>query len=97
MFFEPWMFAAMEDEGIMDTRTGRINRVAKFLARQNLNYIGNDEFIWACNACGIDPLLFRSGRYREDRTEDPLFALKEYHYEGYGTDYPAGTRPGGIL
>ena len=58
MFFEPWMFAAMEDEGIMDTRNGRINKIAKFLARQNLNYIGNDEFIWACNACGIDPYYF---------------------------------------
>ena len=41
MQFEPWMFAAMEDEGIMDTRTGRINKVAKFLAKQDLNYIGN--------------------------------------------------------
>ena len=58
MFFEPWMFVAMEDEGIMDTRTGRINKIAKFLARQNLNYIGNDEFIWACKACGIDPYYF---------------------------------------
>lgn len=58
MYFEPWMFVAMEDEGIMDTRTGRINKVAKFLARQNLNYIGNDEFIWACNAGGIDPYYF---------------------------------------
>ena len=43
MYFEPWMFAAMEDEGIMDTRTGRINKIAKFLARQSLDYIGNAE------------------------------------------------------
>ena len=42
MHFEPWMFAAMEDEGIMDTRTGRINKVAKFLAKQDLNIIGNE-------------------------------------------------------
>ena len=56
--FEPWMFAAMEDEGIMDTRTGRINKVAKYLARQNLSYIGNGEFIQACHACGIDPYYF---------------------------------------
>ena len=41
MYFEPWMFAAMEDEGIMDTRTGRINKVAKFLARQKI-LIGRD-------------------------------------------------------
>lgn len=58
MHFEPWMFAAMEDEGIMDTRTGRINKVAKFLARQNLDNIGNAEFIQACHACGIDPYYF---------------------------------------
>lgn len=58
MAFEPWMFVAMEDEGIMDTRTGRINKIAKFLARQNLDYIGNVEFIQACHACGIDPYYF---------------------------------------
>ena len=55
VFFEPWMLAAMEDEGIIDTRTGRINKVAKFLAKQGLDYIGNEEFIDACHACGIDP------------------------------------------
>jgi len=58
MHFEPWMFAAMEDEGRMDTRTGRINKVARFLAKQNLEYIGNAEFIQACHACGIDPYYF---------------------------------------
>lgn len=58
MHFEPWMFAAMEDEGIIDTQTGRINKVAKFLARQNLDYIGNSEFIQACHSCGIDPYHF---------------------------------------
>ena len=58
MPFEPWMLAAMEDEGIMDTRTGRINKVARFLAKQNLDYIGNAEFIQACHACGTDPNSF---------------------------------------
>jgi hypothetical protein len=56
--FEPWMFAAMEDEGIMDTRTGRINRVAKFLVEQGLAYIGMDEFRQACYALGLDPAYF---------------------------------------
>ena len=58
MYFEPWMFAAMEDEGIMDTRTGRINKVAKFLANQDLDYIGNEEFISACNTCNVDLYSF---------------------------------------
>lgn len=52
--FEPWMFAAMEDEGIMDTRLGRINRVAKYLTEQNLDYIGMDEFRQACYALNLD-------------------------------------------
>jgi len=58
MFFEPWMLAAMEDEGMIDTRTGRINKVAKFLAKQGLDHIGNEAFIGACHACGIDPYYF---------------------------------------
>lgn len=58
MHFEPWMFAAMEDEGIMDTRTGRINRVAKFLAEQNLDSIGTEEFRDACYALNLDPYYF---------------------------------------
>ena len=56
--FEPWMFAAMEDEGIMDTRLGRINRVAKYLTEQNLEYIGMDEFRQACYALNLDPDYF---------------------------------------
>lgn len=58
MQFEPWMFAAMEEYGQMDTRTGRINKVARFLARENLEYIGNEEFIRACHACNVDPYGF---------------------------------------
>ena len=63
MYFEPWMFVAMEDEGIMDTRTGRINKVAKFLARQNLNYIGND----AMPAVLIPIISIRKISRRSDR------------------------------
>ena len=44
MPFEPWMFMAMEYEGILETRTGRINRVARFLAEQKLEQIGMEEF-----------------------------------------------------
>ena len=28
--FEPWMLAAMEEAGIMDTKEGQINRVADY-------------------------------------------------------------------
>lgn len=58
MPFEPWMFVAMEDEGILDTRTGRINRVARFLVEQELEQIGMEEFRQACYALNIDPGYF---------------------------------------
>lgn len=55
MHYEPWMLAAMEEYGYMDTRTGRINRVARYLASQPEEYVGNEEFLRACNACGVSP------------------------------------------
>lgn len=58
MAYEAWMLAAMEEYGHMDTRTGRINKVARFLVQQNLSYIGNEEFVQACYACNIDPNYF---------------------------------------
>lgn len=58
MPFEPWMFVAMEDEGILDTRTGRINRVARFLVEQELEQIGMEEFRQACDTLNIDPGYF---------------------------------------
>ena len=58
MPFEPWMFVAMEDEGILDTRTGRINRVARFLVEQELEQIGMEEFRQACDTLHIDPGYF---------------------------------------
>ena len=58
MPFEPWMFMAMEYEGILETRTGRINRVARFLAEQKLEQIGMEEFRQACETLNIDPDYF---------------------------------------
>ncbi len=56
--YEPWMFVAMEEYGIMDTRTGRCNRVARYLAENGPSYIGNREFVDACRACNVDPYSF---------------------------------------
>lgn len=59
---ELWMLAAMEDHGYTDTKQGEINRIARYLAAQSEEIIGNDEFIRACRACGVD-----AGSYdRED-------------------------------
>lgn len=55
MSFEPWMLAAMEDEGYMDTSHGLNMRVAKYLAKNGSDNIGNDEFRSACISCGVDP------------------------------------------
>ena len=58
MFFEPWMLAAMEDEGYMNTSTGCINRVAKHLAKSPNDTIDTAEFRSACYACNVDPDSF---------------------------------------
>lgn len=55
MAFEPWMLAAMEDEGYMDTSHGLNMRVAKHLAKNGSSDIGEDEFRDACLSCGVDP------------------------------------------
>lgn len=55
MAFEPWMLAAMEDEGYMDTSHGLNMRVAKYLAKNGSSDIGEDEFRDACLSCGVDP------------------------------------------
>ena len=49
--FKPWMLAAMEDEGYMDTSDGLINRVAKYLAKSSNDTIDTAEFRSACIAC----------------------------------------------
>ena len=58
MPFEPWMFVAMEDEGILETCTGRINRVTRFLAEQKLEQIGMEEVRQACETLNMDPDYF---------------------------------------
>ena len=58
MGFQPWMLAAMEDEGYMNTSTGCINRVAKYLANSPNDTIHTDEFRSACYACNVDPDSF---------------------------------------
>ncbi|MCQ2515459.1 MAG: hypothetical protein MJ094_01185 [Saccharofermentans sp.] len=55
MSFEPWMLAAMEDNGYMNTEYGLNMRVAKYLVENGSDDIGNDEFRDACEACGVDP------------------------------------------
>lgn len=55
MMFEPWMLAAMEDEGYMDTGHGLNMRVAKYLAKNGSDEIDTDEFRDACISCGVDP------------------------------------------
>lgn len=56
--FEPWMLAAMESEGIMDTKEGHINRVAKYLAANYRGDIDYKTFCDACNACRVSPNSF---------------------------------------
>lgn len=56
--FEPWMLAAMEDEGYTDTSDGLINRVAKSLAASPNDTIETDEFRAACFNSGVDPDSF---------------------------------------
>lgn len=56
--FKPWMLAAMEDEGYMDTSDGLINRVAKYLAKSPNDTIDTAEFRRTCIACNVDPDSF---------------------------------------
>lgn len=56
--FKPWVLAAMEDEGYMDTSDGLINRVAKYLAKSPNDTIDTAEFRRACIACNVDPDSF---------------------------------------
>ena len=56
--FKPWMLAAMEDEGYMDTSDGLVNRVAKHLANSPNDTIDTEEFRSACISCNVDPDSF---------------------------------------
>lgn len=59
MPFEPWMFAAMEEEGFMDTTEGQINRVAKYLSDSPNSVVDINQFRNACYVCNVDPDSFR--------------------------------------
>lgn len=58
MSFKPWQLAALEDYGYMDTSTGCINRVARYLANSPNDTIDTAEFRSACYACNVDPDSF---------------------------------------
>lgn len=56
--FEPWMLAAMEEAGIMDTKEGHINRVSNYLKNNATGDVSYSEFRSACNACNVNPDSF---------------------------------------
>lgn len=56
--FEPWMLAAMEEAGIMDTKEGHINRVANYLKNTATGDVSYVEFCTACNVCNVNPDSF---------------------------------------
>ena len=58
MKLEPWMLAAMEAEGLMDTSEGCISRVAKVLENSPDDVIDTAEFRRACYSCHVDPDSF---------------------------------------
>ena len=68
--FEPWMLAAMEEEGIMDTKEGHINRVAKYLKNTTTGDVSYSEFHSACKACNVNPDYF--DQQDLDRLQDKL-------------------------
>ncbi len=71
--FEPWMLAAMEEEGYMNTREGDINRVAKHLAQSPNDTIETAEFRSACHSCNVDPDSFTQRDL--DKLQDKLNRL----------------------
>lgn len=58
MAFKAWQLAALEEYGYMDTSTGLINRVARYLADSPGETIDTARFRSACLACGVDPDSF---------------------------------------
>lgn len=54
MKYEPWMLAAMEEAGYINTKEGQLNRLARYLAQQPEETVGNEEFLRACRACDVD-------------------------------------------
>ena len=55
---EPWMLAAMEEEGLTDTGEGCISRVAKVLENSPNDVIDTAEFRRACYFCNVAPDSF---------------------------------------
>lgn len=66
--FEPWMLAMLEEEGLVDTSDGLINRVAKVLAKTADENFDVEEFYDACTMCNVDPDSF---------TQEELIELKK--------------------
>ena len=58
MAFKPWMLAAMEEAGYMDTNEGLISRVANVLNESPNDVIDTAEFRSACRSAGVDPDSF---------------------------------------
>ena len=58
MSFKPWMLAAIEEKGCMDTSEGCINAVAHYLAKCPDDEINRATFRRACYACNVDPDSF---------------------------------------
>ena len=77
MSFEPWMLAAMEDEGYMDTSHGLNMRVAKYLAKNGSDEIDTEEFRAACISCGVDPVNLFQKQLPYDKKFSHFFAEKE--------------------
>ena len=63
--FKPWLLAAMEEAGYMDTSEGCINRVARYLSKSPNDVIGAEEFRRACYACNVDPDSFTQADLRK--------------------------------
>ena len=70
MSFEPWMLAAMEQEGLTDTNEGLISRVAKVLKESPNDTINADEFRKACRSSDVDPDSFTQADL--DRLQEKL-------------------------
>ena len=71
--FEPWMLAAMEEAGYMDTNEGLISRVVNHLAKSPNDVIDTAEFRSACYSCNVDPDSFTQSDL--DRLQEKLNRL----------------------
>lgn len=58
MSLDPMFMAFMEESGEVDTKEGRINRVALSLKKCRIQNIDTSTFERVCRECGIDPTSF---------------------------------------